>query len=209
MASVDLSFKVSDSAQEVVNEAKSQEESSEELALWIEVVGTRGDSYTYDVYFQEAKHAGFDDLVLSEGETQVVIPSGSIDALLGATLDVDAEGGLVIMNPNSPAPTHVPNLDFGPEALSNELAQKVINVLADEINPSIAAHGGRADLIGVVDSVAYVVLGGGCQGCGLANVTLSQGIAVAIKESIPEIQDVVDVTDHASGSNPFYSSSKK
>jgi Fe/S biogenesis protein NfuA len=93
--------------------------------------------------------------------------------------------------------------------LSSELAQRVLTVLEDQINPSIAMHGGRADLVAVEQSVAYVRLSGGCQGCGLATVTLSQGIEVALRESVPEIASVVDVTDHASGTNPFYEPAKK
>ena len=82
-------------------------------------------------------------------------------------------------------------------------------MLEAEINPAIAAHGGRADLVAVDEAVAYLRLSGGCQGCGLASVTLSEGIEVAILEAIPEITKVVDVTDHASGTNPFFESAKK
>ena len=74
----------------------------------------------------------------------------------------------------------------------------------------IAMHGGRADLVAVdEDGVAYLRLSGGCQGCGLAAVTLSQGIEVALRDSVPEVVSVVDVTDHASGANPFYEPAKK
>jgi len=206
---MDRSFSVSESAQKVVDEARRSEADPDTLGLWIEVVGASGESYTYDVYFQETKHASLDDLVIRDGETPIVIPNNSIDALSGAKLDLDDEGGLVIVNPNSPSVAPKVDLDFGPEALTNELALRVSAVLADEINPSIAAHGGRADLVGVVEDTAYVVMGGGCQGCGLAAVTLSQGITVAIREAVPEIKQVVDVTDHASGSNPFYQEAKK
>ena len=82
-------------------------------------------------------------------------------------------------------------------------------VLDQFINPSIAAHGGSAELIAVEGDVAYVRLGGGCVGCGMAAVTLSQGITVAIKDAVPEIADVVDTTDHASGTNPYYEAAKK
>jgi Fe/S biogenesis protein NfuA len=93
--------------------------------------------------------------------------------------------------------------------LSGEVAQRVLQVLDQQINPAIAAHGGRADLVAVEEGVAYLRLGGGCQGCGLAAVTLSQGIEVAILDAVPEITKVVDVTDHASGANPYFESAKK
>jgi Fe/S biogenesis protein NfuA len=96
-----------------------------------------------------------------------------------------------------------------PADLSGDVAQRVVAVLESQINPSIAAHGGRADLVAVEESTAYLRLSGGCQGCGLAKVTLSQGIEVAITDAIPEVTSVVDVTDHASGDNPYYEPAKK
>jgi Fe/S biogenesis protein NfuA len=82
-------------------------------------------------------------------------------------------------------------------------------VLERQINPSIASHGGRADLVAVEEETAYLRLSGGCQGCGMASVTLGQGIEVAIKDNVPEITNVVDVTDHAGGANPYYEAAKK
>jgi Fe/S biogenesis protein NfuA len=96
-----------------------------------------------------------------------------------------------------------------PADLSGPVAQRVMQVLEQQINPAIAAHGGRADLVAVEDDTAYLRLSGGCAGCGLAAVTLSQGIEVAIFEAIPEITKVVDVTDHAAGTNPYYEPAKK
>ena len=89
------------------------------------------------------------------------------------------------------------------------MAQRILQVLEHQINPSIASHGGRADLVAVEDDIAYLRLSGGCQGCGMASVTLSQGIEVAIKDNVPEILNVVDVTDHAQGANPYYEAAKK
>jgi Fe-S cluster biogenesis protein NfuA len=77
-------------------------------------------------------------------------------------------------------------------------------LLDDEINPSVAAHGGHVDLVAVRDKRVYLRLGGGCQGCGMANVTLRQGIEVAILDKVPEIEEILDVTDHAGGTNPYY-----
>jgi Fe/S biogenesis protein NfuA len=93
--------------------------------------------------------------------------------------------------------------------LSGPVAERVIAVLEEQVNPSIAMHGGHAELVAIEDEIAYLRLSGGCQGCGLAQVTLSQGIAVAIQDSVPEITQVVDVTDHATGDNPFYEPAKK
>jgi Fe/S biogenesis protein NfuA len=93
--------------------------------------------------------------------------------------------------------------------LDSDLARRVIAVLERDVNPSIAAHGGHAELVGIEGTTAFLRLGGGCQGCGMATVTLSQGIEVAITEAVPEIDAIVDVTDHASGSNPYFEPAKK
>jgi len=89
-----------------------------------------------------------------------------------------------------------------------ELKEKVQEMIDAMINPSVAAHGGYIELIDVKDSTAYIRMSGGCQGCGAADVTLKAGIERLIFEEIPEITEVLDVTDHASGTNPYYSPSK-
>src|ERR1039457_1897615 len=93
--------------------------------------------------------------------------------------------------------------------LDTDTARRVTAVLDREVNPSIASHGGHAELAGIEGATAYLRLGGGCQGCGMATVTLSQGIEVAITRAVSEIARVVDVTDHASGTNPYFEQAKK
>ena len=92
---------------------------------------------------------------------------------------------------------------------SDPVASRIQQVLEAQINPAIASHGGFAELVAVEDGTAYLRLGGGCQGCGMATVTLSQGIEQALLGTVPEITSVVDVTDHASGENPYYEQAKK
>ncbi len=201
---------VTPAARTVVLEARSQEADSERLALWVEVTGARDGAYTYDIYFQAAGDAGPGDRVGEEDGLAVVVPESSVARLVGARLDWsdEGEGGLVIVNPNTPPRPQA--LAAPPEVdLSSELAQQVLAVLEAQVNPSIAMHGGHADLVAVEEGVVYVRLSGGCQGCGLASVTLSQGIEVALRDSVAEIVSVVDVTDHASGANPFYEPAKK
>jgi len=77
------------------------------------------------------------------------------------------------------------------------------------INPAIASHGGTAQIAGVENGIAYVRVVGGCQGCGMASVTLSQGIEATLVEMVPEISKVIDATDHAGGDNPYYEAAKK
>ncbi|MGH9065636.1 MAG: NifU family protein [Acidimicrobiales bacterium] len=204
---------VTDTARTMVMQVRSEEEDADRLALWLEVNGVAGAAYAYDMYFESAGDAGPGDAVQHHDELTVVIPEASVAKVRGATLDVADSGGepgLVIVNPNTPEPELPPGLAGRPPAdLSGPVAQAVIAVLDSHINPGIAAHGGRADLVAVEDGTAYLRLSGGCQGCGLAQVTLSQGIEVAIKDAVPEIMAVVDVTDHATGANPYYEPAKK
>lgn len=93
---------------------------------------------------------------------------------------------------------------------SEEVIREKIQQLFDaEINPAVAMHGGSVDLIDVKGNVVYIRLGGGCQGCGMADVTLKQGIERAIREVAPEVGDILDATDHAAGRNPYYTPEKK
>ena len=89
------------------------------------------------------------------------------------------------------------------------LAQEIQRIFDEQVNPQIAAHGGFVQLLELRGKRAYIEMGGGCQGCGMANVTLKQGIEVAVKEALPEIEELVDITDHQSGDNPYYKPSKK
>ena len=91
----------------------------------------------------------------------------------------------------------------------DEIRKKVQMLLNTEINPAVAQHGGFVDLIDVKGNRVFLQLGGGCQGCGMADVTLKQGIERAIREVVPEVGDILDVTDHAGGTNPYYAPEKK
>jgi Fe/S biogenesis protein NfuA len=196
-------------ARTTVLEVLANEADSDTLALWLEVSGEANGAYTYDMYFQALADASGGDVVQPDDDMPVVIPSASVGRLQGASLDfvtdASGEGGLVIVNPNTPAPATLAGMASIPEVdLSDPFAQRVVSVLEEQVNPSIASHGGRADLVAVEDSSVYLRLSGGCQGCGMAKATLSQGIEVILREAIPEIANVVDVTDHADGTNPYY-----
>jgi Fe-S cluster biogenesis protein NfuA len=88
------------------------------------------------------------------------------------------------------------------------IRDKVLELLEMQINPGIAGHGGYVELIDVRDNSAYIRMSGGCQGCGMADVTLKQGIERLIREEVPEVWEVFDTTDHAAGKNPYYEPAK-
>ena len=88
---------------------------------------------------------------------------------------------------------------------SSKIQAKVVEVLQNQINPAIASHGGTIELLEVKNNDIYVKMGGGCQGCGMASATLKQGVEQTLRKEIPEIGAIYDTTDHASGTNPYYS----
>ncbi len=183
---------------------RADEPDAADLALTIAITGARNAQFVYELTFIPLADAADDDVLQRFGELPVVTRSDSVDRLEGATISV-RDGGLAVDNPTSPSPP----MAAGPGTTDGPVADRIRQVLENQINPAIASHGGFAELVSVEDDTAYLRMGGGCQGCGLAQVTLSQGIEVAIKEAVPEINHVVDATDHDSGANPYYESAKK
>jgi Fe/S biogenesis protein NfuA len=195
---------VTDPAREKILELRQQEEDPDQLGLRVEVTGVKGVEYTYDLTFDPvaAANEGAGDVIEKQGDLPVIIPSESIDALRGATLDLpstNGQAGLVLRNPNRPDPLSGAHIE-----LSGTPEEKVRQLLDQQINPALAMHGGFAALDRVEDETAYVTMGGGCQGCAVSAMTLREGIARSIKEAIPELSEVVDITDHAMGENPYY-----
>jgi Fe/S biogenesis protein NfuA len=199
-------------AHKVVREALDQEPDPQSIALWLEVRGVQGSSFVYDLYFQAVSDADEGDVRHAQEDIDVIVPAESVERLRGARLEWSEEGGggLVLVNPNAPTPEEAaPNVP--PEVLAQgiegTLARRVVAVLEQSVNPAIASHGGRADLVALDEdeSTAYLRLSGGCQGCAMSQMTLRQGIETTLLEEVPELTRVLDVTDHGSGENPFYS----
>jgi Fe/S biogenesis protein NfuA len=198
-------------AHRIVREARDEQSESGGLALWLEVRGVQDGSFVYDLFFQAASDAGEEDEVYADDDVQVVVPAGSVERLRGARLEWsdEGDGGLVLVNPNTPTPEER-SPGVPPEVLAagitGPLAQRVVSVLEQLVNPSIASHGGRADLLALdtEQGVAYLRLSGGCQGCAMSQMTLKQGIETTLLEEVTELTRVVDVTDHGGGENPYY-----
>ena len=91
---------------------------------------------------------------------------------------------------------------------ATDLKDKVQALIDTMINPAVAGHGGFVDLIDVKDNKVYLQMGGGCQGCGAADITLKQGVEQLIREFVPQVREILDSTDHAAGQNPYYSPQK-
>jgi Fe/S biogenesis protein NfuA len=179
-------------------------EDAESQAMWMEVTGVHRGAFTYNLSLKPLASAAPEDAVELFDGLPVVVPARDVEAIRGATIDWSDDlnaGGLLVENPNEPSPVVE---GAAPEGLSGDVAERVAQVIELQINPAIAQHGGMARLVRVEDDTVFVRLGGGCQGCGMATVTLDQGIETAILQAVPEVRRVVDVTDHTAGENPYF-----
>jgi len=157
----------------------------------------------FDMSLEPADAVRHGDTVVDLDGLRVLVDAESRQAVDGATVDFrddPLQPGFLIEPPRIEVP--------GRFDTASPLTAQVESVLEHHVNPSIAAHGGHAHLVGVKDDVVFVALGGGCQGCSMASVTLTQGIEQILKQAIPRIRAVVDATDHALGQNPFYTADK-
>ena len=207
-AETEVVLAISDAALDTVIGVRDAEDDADTLCLRVEITGFSGPEFTYDLAFEPTAGLDPDHRIYTQGDLTVAIPESSVDRLAGATLDLPSsasQGGLVIRNPNRPDPLAGAKLE-----LTGDLPDKVQQLLAEQINPGLASHGGFASLVGVDEEAeggakVFLSMGGGCQGCAMSQATMVEGIQTALKEAIPEVAEVVDVTDHAAGDNPFYS----
>jgi Fe/S biogenesis protein NfuA len=197
---------ISDAARKKILELRAEEEDAETLGLRIAVTGARGPEYAYDLAFDAVSAAEPTDVVSEWGGLTVIVPEDSVAKLQGAILDLPADGqnGMVLRNPNRPDPLAGMDVE-----LTGDVPNRIQILLDKVINPNLAMHGGFAELRAWETPKAYVKMGGGCQGCAVSSITLKVGIERTLRSQIPEIEEVVDTTDHASGTNPYYEPAKK
>lgn len=199
----DLILSVSDEALVVVYGELDKEEEPETIGLRVEIIGAQGVDYNYELTFETIADAADDDVIYTLGERPltVIVPAATVDNLRGATLDLPSnpmQGGLVIRNPNRPSAVD------GDVELTGTIPEKVTQLLERHINPSLSMHGGFATLEKVEDTTVYLSMGGGCQGCSMSAATLRDGIIRAISETIPEVTEVIDTTEHELGESPYF-----
>lgn len=174
-------------------------EESEPLAVRIEVLDSSPLAPQYDLALIEESEKEPGDQVYAQGGFEVVVPQSSVDLLQGATVDwvESMQGsGFKVENPNI--------VPIGEGIADGPLADRVKAVIEMQVNPAIASHGGSVGLVEVREDVVYLEMMGGCQGCGMAAATLAQGIRRIIMENVPDVRDIVDVTNHDAGVNPYY-----
>lgn len=185
---------ITEAAQEKIQEILAKEEETD-LALRMQIMGRGPGGFRYSLRFvPESEEASTDERI--EFDTfAVLIDAESAENMQGSSVDFKQDtfrSGFMIDNPNP--------------VWKDPTAQSIQDLLDSKINPSVGAHGGFVSLLNYEDGTAFIAFGGGCQGCGMVDVTLKQGVEVMIKEEIPAVTTVVDTTDHTSGESPFYAS---
>lgn len=167
--------------------------------LRLKIIGRTSDGFEHVLTIVEHGIEPDDDVQIDFPDFKLYVEGDRVDDLRGTSIHYEFKGpnvsGLEFHNPNP--------------VWRDPLAHEIQRIFDEQVNPQIAAHGGYVQLLEVKGSKAYIEMGGGCQGCGMANVTLKQGVEVAVREQLPEIDELIDVTDHQSGDNPYYQPSKK
>jgi Fe/S biogenesis protein NfuA len=191
---------ITDDALAELVKLRDSEEDAASLGLRLEIVSGPGEDFKYDLSLDEFRKAAFTDEVRTHNGMKVIIPAKDVELLEGAILDYSSTGGLVIRNPNKPSVPMIEGL-VNDDALSAEIEA----IIATEVNPALAAHGGFVTFAGHDEAgTAYLTMGGGCHGCSMSKVTMLEGVQTTLVEKVEGIQRVRDMTDHQSGENPFY-----
>jgi Fe/S biogenesis protein NfuA len=188
---------VTEAAREKIREIMEMQNITGRGAIRVGIAGRGPAGFNYSMSLEEDAQPAEGETIQDEGEFKILIENGSLEKLRGASVDFVGQlvgGGFKIENPNS--------------VWDDPLAAEIQALIDSEINPGVASHGGFVELLEVKDSRVFVKMGGGCQGCGMASVTLKQGVEVLIKQTFPQIEAVVDSTDHAEGNNPYYQPAK-
>jgi Fe/S biogenesis protein NfuA len=184
---------ITDLAKEKLAGFATQADDATDLVLRVAIVGRGASGFQYDLQLVGRADTADDDVFCEVDDVTVAIAAKSAVHMDGATLDFKESlmgGGFHFENSNP--------------MWADPTEQAVAEVIESKVNPAVAAHGGTVSLVGIDDGVVVISFGGGCQGCGMADVTLKQGIEVMITDEVEGITGVVDVTDHAAGTNPFY-----
>lgn len=183
---------ITEKAQEMLNQYLSQGEDAD-LAVRIEIVGRGAKGFNYDLQLVPLEEAKEGDVQTEANGLKLLVAERSVQYINGTTLDYKETlmgGGFAFDNPN---PLWI-----------DELSQNVADVIAEHVNPAVASHGGHVDLLGVDEGKAYIAFGGGCQGCGMVDVTLKDGVEKTLLTQIPQLTEVRDITDHSITENAYY-----
>jgi Fe/S biogenesis protein NfuA len=201
LAETDTLVEITPGALEVIIGLRDAEDDPASLGLRMGIISAPGEEFRYDLGFDEFLTAAFTDEVRTIGGLKVIIPGDSVDYLRGAVLDHTEAQGLVIRNPNRPTAPTIEGLKS-----DDPLSAEIEAIISTEVNPGLAAHGGFVTYMGHDgEGVAYMTMGGGCHGCSMSKATMLDGVQTMVVNAVEGITAVRDLTDHSTGSNPFYS----
>jgi Fe/S biogenesis protein NfuA len=144
------------------------------------------------------------EIAINVEGVRVFLNLDTSNLLSGAVIDWVEENGALGFRIEDPKARRRPPPDATELKISGPVAARVQQVIDEVINPGIASHGGFVELVDVSDDTLYLRMGGGCQGCAASQATLRMGIERMVREQVPEIENIVDVTDHSAGANPYY-----
>jgi len=190
---IDISRKAQDHIKKFLNASS---EKIQGVSIIIETKTER--KANYSIQFIELSDTPAENISIDFENIPVLVSKEVIPYLEGTEVDLNDKGELEAFNPS-----------MSITEISGSVEEQIQHVLDEEVNPMVASHGGVVSLLEVKDHNAYLEFGGGCQGCGMIDVTLKQGVEVMIKAQIPDIEAIYDVTDHAGGTNPYYQPSEK
>jgi Fe/S biogenesis protein NfuA len=199
-AETDVIISITAAAHEQIITMRDDEPETDRLGLRLEIVSDPGEDFRYDLSFEITTKAAFTDEVRTHDGLKVIIPAKDLELLTGATLDYTGSQGLVIRNPNKPSAPSIEGL-----VRDDELSAEVEALVAAEVNPALAAHGGFVTFVGHdTEGTAYMTMGGGCHGCSMSRQTMLDGVQTMLVAQVAGIDRVRDLTDHATGETPFY-----
>jgi Fe/S biogenesis protein NfuA len=191
---------ITEAARSVILGLRDAEEDPSSLGLRMAIISAPGEEFRYDLGFDEFLTAAFTDEVRTIGDLKVIVPADSVELLRGAVLDHTESQGLVIRNPNRPSAPTIEGL-----TTDDAVSAEVEALVAAEVNPALAAHGGFVTYVGHDgEGPAYMTMGGGCHGCSMSKATMLDGVQTMVVEAVAAITAVRDLTDHTTGSNPYY-----
>ena len=186
-------LEITEKAREMLDQFASQADEGGTTVLKVDIVGRGPKGFHYDLQLIDKNDASDDSEEFEIDGMTVVVGPRSVPYLEGTVLDYKETlmgGGFSFENPN---PLWI-----------DDVSKAVAEIIAEQVNPVVASHGGHVNLVGVEGEKAMIEFGGGCQGCGMVDVTLKQGVEVMITEGVPGSSEVGDLTEHSEGTNPFY-----
>ena len=196
----DAIISVTPTALAKLKELRATEPDAEKLGLRLAIVSGPGEDFRYDLVFEEFLKSAFTDEVRTIDGFKFIMPGGDVESLRGSELDYSEQAGLVLRNPNRPKAPAVEGL-----TRDDETSAQIEAIVSVDVNPMLAAHGGFVTFAGHdKEGTAYFTMGGGCHGCSMSKQTMLEGVQKIITEQVSSILRVRDLTDHASGANPYF-----